>query len=78
MASLLDVFLAIGSAHAGEPLTHEQLLERMKGHPDDPERDAAAAAFRTRFNGPLPAVVVRPDEETAVIAALFENAGSRS
>lgn len=78
MASLLDVFLAIGSAHAGETLTHEQLLERMKGHPDDPERDAAAEAFRARFNGPLPAVVVLPDEETAVIAALFEHAGRRS
>lgn len=78
MASLLDVFLALGSAHAGETLTHEQLIERMQGHPDDPERDAAAAAFRARFNGPPPAVVTFPDEETAALAAAFENAGGRS
>lgn len=45
MASLLDAFVAIASAHAGEPLTPE---------------------------------VTFPDEETAALAVLFENAGSRS
>lgn len=60
---MLDVFLAIGSAHAGEPLTHEALLERLR----DPD-------FRRRFNGPPPAVVTFPDAETAELAAAFENA----
>lgn len=64
--SLLDVFLAIGSAHAGEPLTHDALMERLR----DP-------AFRARFNGPPPAEVVFPDEQTAAMAAAFENAGKR-
>lgn len=63
---LLDVFLAIGSAHAGEPLTQEGLLERLK----DPE-------FMRRFNGPPPPVVTFPDAETAALAAAFENAGRR-
>ena len=40
---MLDVFTAIGSAHAGAPLTPDALLERLK----DP-------AFRARFNGPPP------------------------
>lgn len=75
---MLDVFLAIGSAHAGEPLTHEALLERFRGHPDDPERDAAAAAFRAKFNGQPPAEVTFQDEEAAALAAEFENAGRRS
>jgi hypothetical protein len=33
--------------------------------------------FRRRFNGPPPAEVVFPDEETAALAAEFENAGRR-
>ena len=65
-ATLRDALLAIGSAHAGEPLTHEQLLERLR----DP-------AFRARFNGPLPDVVVYPDAETAALASAFENASGR-
>lgn len=65
-ATLLDAFLAIGSAHAGEPLTHEALLERLLD--DD---------FRRRFNGPPPAVVAFPDEQTAALAAAFENAATR-
>lgn len=64
--SLLDVFLTIGSAHAGEPLTHEALMERLL----DP-------TFRARFNGPPPAEVVFADEQTAATATAFENAGKR-
>lgn len=64
---MLDVFLAIGSAHAGGPLTHGQLLERLR----DPE-------FRARFNGPPSPEVTFPDEETAAAAVAFENAGKRS
>ncbi len=63
---LADALLAIGSAHAGEPLTHEQLLERLR----DP-------VFRARFNGPAPAKVVFPDEETAALAVAFENKATR-
>lgn len=66
-AQMLDAFLAIGSAHAGEPLTHAQLLERLRD--DD---------FRARFNGPPSPEVTFPDEETAAAAAAFENAGRRS
>lgn len=64
---MLAMFLAIGSAHAGEPLTHETLLERLR----DPE-------FRRRFNGPSPAVVTFPDEEAAALAVAFEKAAVRS
>ena len=64
---MLDVFTAIGSAHAGAPLTPDALLERLK----DP-------AFRARFNGPPPPTVTFPDERTAArtaaLAAAFENA----
>lgn len=66
-ARLLDVLTAIGSAHAGEPLTEEELLARLR----DP-------AFRARFNGPPPAEVTFPNEETAALAVAFENAGSRT
>ncbi len=65
-ASLLSALTAIGSAHAGEALTPEALLGRLR----DPE-------FRRRFNGPAPAEVVFPDEATAAFAAAFENAGRR-
>ena len=68
MASLLDAFVAIGSAHAGEPLTPEALHERLLRDP----------VFRALFNGPPPAEVTFPDEETAIVAVLFEHAGSRS
>lgn len=60
---MLAAFAAIGSAHAGEPLTPQQLMERLR----DPQ-------FRARFNGPVPPVVEFPDEETARAAAEFENA----
>ena len=63
---MLDIFVAIGSAHAGEPLTEEQLLERLR----DP-------GFRARFNGPPPAEVTFPDEATAALATAFQNAGRR-
>ena len=62
-ADMLKVFTAIGSAHAGKPLTPDALLERLK----DP-------AFRARFNGPPPPTVTFPDERTAALAAAFENA----
>ncbi len=61
--SLLAALTAIGSAHAGETLTPEALLERLR----DPD-------FRRRFNGPPPPVVTFPDAETAEAAAAFENA----
>ena len=64
---MVDMLTAIGSAHAGERLTPEQLLERLR----DPE-------FRARFNGPPPAEVAFDDEATAAFAARFENAGRRS
>lgn len=64
---LLDALVAIGSAHAGEPLTPEALLERLR----DP-------GFRRRFNGPPPSEVTFPDEETAALAAWFENQGRRT
>lgn len=66
MSTLLDVLVAIGSAHAGEPLTPEALLQRLRD--DD---------FRRRFNGPPPAEVTFPDEQTAALAAAFENAAVR-
>ena len=65
---MLDVFLAIGSAHAGEPITHPMLLERLLCDPD----------FRRRFNGPPPVEVEFPDEETAAAAVAFESAARRS
>lgn len=61
--AMLRVFVAIGAAHAGGPLTLEALMERLR----DP-------VFRARFNGPPPAAVTFPDEETAALAARFENA----
>ncbi len=61
---LLAVFLSQGSAIAGEPLTHAEMMERLK----DP-------AFREAFNGPTPPVVKYPDAETARAASDFENAG---
>lgn len=64
--TLLSALTAIGSAHAGEALTPEALLERLR----DPE-------FRRRFNGPPPAKVTFPDEATARLASDFENAGRR-
>lgn len=64
---VMAMFVAIGSAHAGEQLTADSLLERLAD--DD---------FRARFNGPPPPEVVFPDEETAALAAAFENAGRRS
>lgn len=57
--------LAIGSAHAGERLTQEQLMDRLKTDP----------AFRAKFNGPMPAKVVFPDALTASVASDFESAG---
>lgn len=63
---LLAALVAIGSAHAGEPLTPEALYERLR----DPN-------FRRRFNGPPPPKVTFPDEETAAVAAAFENAATR-
>jgi hypothetical protein len=74
---LADALLAIGSAHAGEPLTHEQLLRRLLGD-GTPEGAARAAAFRARFNRPAPPKVTFPDEETAALATAFENAGRRT
>lgn len=64
---ILKMFLAIGSAHAGEPLTQEALLHRLETDAD----------FMRRFNGPPPPVVVFPDEETAALAVAFENAAVR-
>jgi hypothetical protein len=59
---LLAVFLAQGSAIAGKPLTHAEMLERFK----DP-------AFRAAFNRGAP-VVEYPDAETAALASRFEEA----
>lgn len=64
---MLSVFLAIGSAHAGTPLAHEDLLLCLC-NPDS----------RRRFNGPPPPEVTFPDEETAALAAAFQNAGRRA
>lgn len=66
-AHLLDALVAIGSAHAGEQLTPEELYRRLAD--DD---------FRARFNGPPPSSVTFPDEATAALATAFENAGRRS
>lgn len=60
---MLAVMTAIGSAHAGERLTPEQLLERLR----DP-------AFRARFNGPMPSAVTFPDADTAALASSFQEA----
>lgn len=73
---LLAALAAIGSAHAGEPLTPSELEARLLGD-GTPEGAARAAAFRARFNGPAPPVVVFPDEETARVAVEFENAAKR-
>jgi hypothetical protein len=59
---LLAVFLSQGSAIAGKPLTHAEMLERFK----DP-------AFRAAFNRGAP-VVEYPDAETAALASRFEEA----
>ena len=72
--ALLDVFSAIGSAHAGESLTPEQLQRRLLGD-GAPEGDKRAADLRARFNGPAPSVISFPDEQTAALAIDFENAG---
>ena len=64
-ARLLAVFLAQGSAIAGKPLTHAEMLERFK----DP-------AFRAAFNRGAP-VVKYPDAETAALASRFEDAAVR-
>jgi 3-oxoacyl-[acyl-carrier-protein] synthase III len=64
---MLAMFLAIGSAHAGEPLTHEDLLHRLETDPD----------FMRRFNGPPPPEVEFHDEETAALAAAWQNAAKR-
>lgn len=63
---MLAMFVAQGSAIAGEPLTRETLFERLR----DPE-------FRARFNGPAPTVVRYPDAATARLAAGFEEGGSQ-
>lgn len=64
--AMLDAMLAIGSAHAGQRLTHDELLERLK---DD--------AFRARFNGPIPEVVMFPNEDAARTARTLEAALSK-
>ena len=60
---LLAVFLSQGSAIAGKPLTHAEMMERFK----DP-------AFLKAFNGPTPPVVKYPDAETAALASRFDEA----
>lgn len=61
-ATAVTAFAAIGSAIAGEALTPDALMRRLRD-----------ADFRKRFNGPAPPVVVFPDEATAKWAADFEN-----
>lgn len=63
---LLAAFLAQGSAIAGKPLTHAEMMERFK----DP-------AFLKAFNGPAPAAVRYPDAETAKMASALEDAAIR-
>lgn len=63
---LLAAFLAQGSAIAGKPLTHVEMMERFR----DP-------AFRETFNGPAPAAVRYPGVETAKMASRFEDAAIR-
>jgi len=62
-ATMLRGMLAIGSAHAGELLTHDQLLARLQN-----------ADFRRRFNGPPPSRVEFESEEDARAAVDFERA----
>lgn len=64
---MLAMFAAIGSAHVGEPLTAESLLERLHSDPE----------FMRRFNGSMPGVVKFPDAETARLAAAFDSAAVR-
>jgi hypothetical protein len=64
---MLAMMVAIGSAHAGEPLTQAQLLDRLGRDPD----------FRARFNGPTPPAVRFPSARIAKLAAAWQSAAVR-
>lgn len=60
---MLAMFVAIGSAHAGEPLTPDELVAKLQTDQD----------FMRRFNGPVPAEVAFPDEATAALAVTWQS-----